>query len=166
MCYLMYLRFLIIMLLVYGLTESSKCADINNVSKVPSAQQATKQSRFDEFMHIINTGNAYQRERATSSLIQIADPRIVPVLINLLRDDDADNVRVYAAQQLDRLADKRSTQALADALSDTNENVRRYAAKGLAKIGSEKHVPALVKAVINNLPDQNQADFSNWYSRR
>ena len=59
----------------------------------------------------------------------------------MLADEDA-MVRVYAAQQLARLADGRSANAMAAALSDNADDVRRYAAEGLASVGNERHVPA------------------------
>lgn len=130
---------------------------------VQSAQATTAQSRFDELIHLIRTGNAYQRQQAIPGLAYTGDPRVVPVLLNLLKDNDA-GVRTYAAQQLDRLADKRSTEALADALNDSNSNVRKLAAQGLAKIGGEQHVPALVASVIKHLPDPNTSDRESWYS--
>ena len=106
---------------------------------------------FEELIHAIHTGNAYQRAQAIYPLSQIKDPRVVPELIVLLRDEDA-GVRTYSSQQLARLADRRSADALAAALGDPTGNVRRYAAEGLAKIGSKRHVPALVAAVLSHLP--------------
>jgi HEAT repeat protein len=75
-------------------------------------------------------------------------------LIKLLKDNDS-RVRANAAHQLARLADRRSAEALAQALGDSHANVRRWAAEGLARIGDERHVPALVRAVVNHLPDPN-----------
>lgn len=136
---------------------------IGRADNVQSAQTTTAQSRFDELIHLIRTGNGYQRAQAVRSLGRVDDQRVVPALMDLLRDND-EKVRTYAAQQLDRLADKRSTKALADALNDPNSNVRKFAAQGLAKIGGEQHVPALVASVINHLPDPNTSDRVFWYS--
>jgi len=112
------------------------------------------QSSFDELMDTIRTGNAHQRAWAIPLLSQTGNVRVVPVLIELLKD--ADNaVRTYAAQQLDRLADKRSTEALAAVLDDPYSNVRFYAARALGKLGAEEHAPKLAKAIMNNLPDPN-----------
>jgi HEAT repeat protein len=121
------------------------------------------QTHFDELMHLIRTGNAYQRAEAISSFASIDDQRVVPVLMGLLEDQD-DRVRVSAAHQLARLADTRSADALAKGLGNRGGNVRRYAAEGLAKIGSERHVPALVAAVMNHLPDPNTSDSESWHS--
>lgn len=136
---------------------------IGRADNVQSAQTTTAQSRFDELIHLIRTGNGYQRAQAVWSLGRVDDQRVVPALMDSLRDND-EKVRTYAAQQLDRLADKRSTEALADALNDSNSNVRKLAAQGLAKIGGEQHVPALVASVINHLPDPNTSDRVFWYS--
>ena len=128
-----------------------------------TSRQETTQNRFEELMHVIRTGNAYQRAEAIPVLAPIDDPRVVPVLMDLLKDEDS-RVRTYAAQQLARLADKRSTDSLAKALGDTVGNVRRYAAEGLAKIGDERHVPALVNAVTDYLPDPQTSDYESRYS--
>ncbi|MCJ7778796.1 MAG: HEAT repeat domain-containing protein, partial [Sedimentisphaerales bacterium] len=136
------------------------------VIQVCNAQATeTTQGRnpFDELMHLIRTGNAYQRAEAIPSFARIADKRVVPVLMDLLKDQDS-RVRVYAAQQLAGLADRRSADTLAEALDDVNGNVRRYAGEGLAKVGSEGHVPALVAAVMNHLPDPNTSDSESWHS--
>ncbi len=109
---------------------------------------------FEELIHRIHTGNAYQRAQAIPPLAQIEDRRVVPELIVLLRDEDA-AVRVYSSQQLSRLADRRSADALAVALSDPTGNVRRYAAEGLVKIGNKRHVPALVASLLSQLPAPN-----------
>ena len=127
------------------------------------AQLQPAQSDFDKLMQLIRTGNAYQRAEAIPVLARIDDSRVVPILTDLLKDED-NRVRVYAAQQLAHLADTRSADALAKALGDVNGNVRRYAAEGLAKIGDKQHVPALVAAVMNHLPDPNTSDSESWYS--
>ena len=130
---------------------------------VRPAQSAEPQDSFDELMRVIRTGNAYQRQQAIPTFAHSDDPRVVPVLIDLLKDSNP-GVRTYAAQQLDRLADRRSTEALAAALGDSNGNVRNFAAQALGKIGSEEHVPALVAAVMDNLPDPNQTWIRIWPS--
>jgi HEAT repeat protein len=114
-------------------------------------EQPSAPPSFEELLHTIRTGNAYQRAQAIAPLSQIEDPRVVPELIALLRDEDA-GVRTYSSQGLARLADKRSVDALAAALFDPTRNVRCYAAEGLAKIGDERHVPALVASVLSHLP--------------
>ena len=125
------------------------------------AQLQPAQSNFDELMQRIRTGNAYQRTEAIPAFARIDDIRVVLVLMDLLKDEDS-MVRTYAAQELARLADKRSTEALATALTDPSGNVRMYAAEGLAKIGDDKHVPQLVAAIINSLPETDQAEFRTW----
>jgi HEAT repeat protein len=136
---------------------------ISQLCKAQLAEKMPAQSRFDELMHVIRTGNAYQRAETIPAFARIDDPRVVPALMDLLKDDDG-GVRTYAAQQLARLADKRSADALAIALTDSVGNVRRYAAEGLAKIGNEEHVPVLVAAVMNHLPDPNTSGSESRYS--
>ena len=128
-----------------------------------SNELSRAQNTFDNLIQTIRTGNAYQRAEAIPAFACIDDPRVVLVLMDLLKDEDS-RVRVYAAQQLARLADSRSADALAKALGDSYGNVRRYAAEGLAKVGNERHVPALVAAVMNHLPDTNTSDRESWYS--
>ncbi len=137
---------------------------LSPVTRLCEAQPKDKtprQSTFEELLHLIRTGNAYQRAEAIPTFARIDDPRVVPALVDLLKDED-DGVRTYAAQQLARLADKRSAEALVSALTDSVGNVRMYAAEGLAKIGDDKHVPQLVAAVINSLPETDQAEFRTW----
>jgi HEAT repeat protein len=137
------------------------CFLIAQLCKAQLADKTPAQSRFDYHMHVISTGNAYQRVQAIPILAGIDDSRVVPALMDLLKDEDR-GVRTYAAHQLARLADKRSADALASALTDPWGNVRMYAAEGLAKIGGDKHVPELVAAVINSLPDTHQLEFRTW----
>ena len=117
-------------------------------------------SRFDEVMQTIRTGNAYQRAEAVAVVAWIDDPRVVPVMLGLLEDEDG-RVRGDAAQQLVRLADKSHADALAKALRDTSRNVRYYAAEALARIGDERHVSALVASVIDHLPDPNTDEYES-----
>jgi HEAT repeat protein len=136
---------------------------ISHLCKARLAENTPVQNRLDDLMHVIRTGNAYQRTKAIPTFARIDDPRVVPVLMDLLKDEDS-GVRTYAAQQLARLADKRSAEVLVSALTDPSGNVRMYAAEGLAKIGGDKHVPELVAAVMNHLPDPNTSDSESWYS--
>jgi HEAT repeat protein len=131
--------------------------------RVESAQAQNIQSNFDNLLNTIKTGNAYQKKEAIPSFAGIDDQRVVPVLIDLLEDQD-ESVRASSAYQLARLADKRSTDALVKALSNEYDYVRRYAAEGLIKIGEKKHVPALVESIFKYLPDPNKNNSSGWSS--
>jgi|GEM_PF-2434996 len=137
---------------------------LSPVTRLCEAQPKDKtprQSTIEELLHLIRTGNAYQRAETIPAFARIDDPRVVPVLMDLLKDEDS-GVRTYAAQQLAWLADKRSAEALASALTDSVGNVRMYAAEGLAKIGDDKYVPQLVAAIIDSLPETDQAEFRTW----
>lgn len=127
-----------------------------------SASDRPGSGEFDRLIKVIRTGNPYQRSQAVAPFASIDDTRVVPILMDLLKDSDQ-AVRFYAAQQLERLADSRSADALARVLDDSSGNVRRFAAQALAKIGDERHVPALVAAVMSNLPEPNQVGIRSWH---
>ena len=86
----------------------------------------------------------------------------MPELMGLLKDENA-TVRSYGARELARLADKRSADALAEALTDTRGDVQRCAAEGLAKVGDERHVPALVTFVMAHWPEPYTDGSSAYY---
>jgi HEAT repeat protein len=133
---------------------------VSRASDTTPVEADTPQSRFDKLLDVIRNGNDHQRAQAILVFANIDDPRVVPVLIGLLKDK-SDSVKSYTAQKLAGLADIRSADALAEAVNDSNGNVRQYAAEGLAKIGGEQHVPALVGAVMNHLPDS-KSNRSGW----
>jgi HEAT repeat protein len=131
--------------------------------RVESAQIQNIQSNFDNLLNTIKTGNAYQKARAIAPFSQIDDKRVVPVLIDLLEDED-NEVRFNAAQRLAYIADERSTEALVKALNDPYGQVRRNAAIGISNIGKEEYVPDLVSSIIKNLANINKSGPERFYA--
>lgn len=77
------------------------------------------------------------RSRASSYLIQIADPSAVEPLVACLEKDTDARVRANAAAALGRLAGEASVTALVPALRDDGVDVRKAAARSLRDLGWE-----------------------------
>lgn len=86
---------------------------------------------------------------AARILGQLGDARAVDALVARLHDRD-DRLRMSAAEALGRVADRRATQALVQAmLRDPAPRVRAHAAAAIAKVEGERAVDVLVSALAD-----------------
>ncbi len=93
------------------------------------------------------------RERATNILSCFRDPKAIPLLSEVLQNDDASS-RLYAARVLGtiiRYAGKEERQAavpvLINDLDDSDSRVRTWAASSLGYIGDSTVIPKLIERV-------------------
>ncbi len=77
-------------------------------------------------------------------------PIAVEPLLSVLDRSDSLNARVWAAQILGRLADRRATWPLVERLHDRAEQLRLSAANALAELGDAAAVPALIGVVLRD----------------
>jgi diguanylate cyclase (GGDEF)-like protein len=68
-------------------------------------------------------------------------------LIQVLSYKKDANIRSQAAKALGEIGDKKATEALVEALSDSDASVRVEAVEAIGKIGSEKSAEAILKAL-------------------
>jgi HEAT repeat protein len=98
----------------------------------------------DAIMLVMHDGADYQRRAAVEALSQVADGRIVGLLISTLKDKDVP-VRTAAVDALRRIGDQRAVAPLILALRDPYHQVRTAGAEALGQIGDPQAVEPLVK---------------------
>jgi len=99
---------------------------------------------IDWLMKIIrDTGSPFKKRLALTIFGYIGSSRLVPFLIDFLKDE-ANDVRGSAASALGQIGDKTAVSALIGALKDEANNVRGSAASALGLIGDELAVPYLL----------------------
>jgi HEAT repeat protein len=84
--------------------------------------------------------------------IERTGPPAIPILLKLLQDQKT-LFRIYAADELGRLGEKRAQPALLDMLTDKNHFVRSKSARALGNIGEKAAVPHLVQALGDEAED-------------
>ncbi len=89
------------------------------------------------------------RWQAATELEALGDPKVVPGLIEALKDKDS-LVRAGAAEALKGIPDPQAVQPLIRALKDRDTAVRRAATEGLGRIGDRAAVPALTRALFHH----------------
>jgi HEAT repeat protein len=94
--------------------------------KDPAAFEVLMTALHDEYPNV--------RAAATQSLVELKDPRAVPPLAVVLREDDNSYVRWHAAIALEQFEDLRAVGPLTAALKDEDELVRTTARRALEKI--------------------------------
>jgi HEAT repeat protein len=74
-----------------------------------------------------------------------ADPLVISVLLSLCQDNDLE-VRVFAAQALDKLGDERGISVLVALCQDKDIDIRHYAAEALGNLG--KADPSVISVLV------------------
>lgn len=101
----------------------------------------------DEALARLSAGAGEARGQGAEQLVRLNDHRVVPRLLPLLGNENAE-VRWRTAWVLASLADSGAGDALAEALSDPDARVRRFAGCGLGVSGNRSHVSTLVNALV------------------
>jgi len=92
--------------------------------------------------------NSFIRSQAVKSLEKLGDKSVIPVLIDIMLNDDAPHVRHAVAAAFQRqLADKSAVPALIKILKDPDLYVRGAAAAALGIIKDKAAVPYLCEAL-------------------
>jgi len=91
------------------------------------------------------------RQTAVKALGEFGDPRALPLLSDVLRNDVSENVRSAAAGALGKLRDQRAVEPLIHALrNDTSEWTRGATARALSELGDQRAVEPLITALRND----------------
>jgi cyclophilin family peptidyl-prolyl cis-trans isomerase/HEAT repeat protein len=91
------------------------------------------------------------RRRAALAAGRVADPSLVPALVDLMNDAEVE-VRRVAAFALGLTGDRRAVDRLVASLADSDGVVRGRAAEALGRIGDARAAPAVAKLLIASLP--------------
>lgn len=84
------------------------------------------------------------RERVVEELENPADPRAVPALVDVLEGDPDMAARVFAADALGKVDDKRGLPALRKAIGDPEQPVRAWAIRSIGQVADRNSVDALI----------------------
>jgi HEAT repeat protein len=93
------------------------------------------------------------RGDAALALGRLGEPRAIPYLVELLRDDPEPNVRLFAVYALGQLRAKDAEGVLVEALNDSAPIVRMGAAETLGAIRARGAMPQLRNALDSD-PDK------------
>lgn len=104
--------------------------------------------KIQEILKRLQSGEAYERQRAAIELGNLRDSGAVTALIEALNDED-DFVRNFAARSLGELKDSRAVAPLIQAMQDKNLLVKRSAVESLGFIGDSKAVAPLMEVARN-----------------
>jgi cyclophilin family peptidyl-prolyl cis-trans isomerase len=91
------------------------------------------------------------RRRAALAAGRVADPALVPALIDLMNDQEVE-VRRVAAFALGLAGDRAAADRLLLALADSDAGVRGRSAEALGKIGDTRAAPTIARFVVDALP--------------
>jgi cyclophilin family peptidyl-prolyl cis-trans isomerase/HEAT repeat protein len=91
------------------------------------------------------------RRRASLAAGRLADPALVPTLIDLLNDQEVE-VRRVAAFALGLAGERAAVDRLLAALADSDAEVRGRSAEALGKIGDPRAAPAIARLLVDILP--------------
>jgi cyclophilin family peptidyl-prolyl cis-trans isomerase/HEAT repeat protein len=91
------------------------------------------------------------RRRAALAAGRVADPSLVPALVDLLNDQEVE-VRRVAAFALGLAGDRAAVDRLTAALADSDSGVRGRAAEALGRIGDVRAAAAIARLVVDTLP--------------
>jgi len=91
------------------------------------------------------------RRRAALAAGRVADPALVPALLDLLDDQEVE-VRRMAAFALGLAGERAAVDRLLEALADSDAGVRGRAAEALGRIGDPRGAAAIARLVVDALP--------------
>ncbi len=91
------------------------------------------------------------RRRAALAAGRVADPSLVPALVDLLNDQEVE-VRRMAAFALGLAGERAAVDRLLAALADPDPGVRGRAAEALGRIGDPRAAAAIARLVVDALP--------------
>jgi HEAT repeat protein len=106
---------------------------------------------IDPLIRCLDSASVDVRKVAAAALVEIGSESVM-ALTEALRHPNH-NVRLYVAEALGRLKDKRALNALIAALKDDNVRVRRYAALALGEIGDARAAKNLQELLHDPVQD-------------
>ena len=111
----------------------------------------TRSSRAGELERLLRDPDRGVRRRAALAAGRVADPALVPALLELLDDPEVE-VRRMAAFALGLAGERSAVDRLLAALADPDAGVRGRAAEALGRIGDPRAAPPVAQLVVTALP--------------
>ena len=115
------------------------------------AMEDTRSSRAGELERLLRDADRGVRRRAALAAGRVADPALVPALLELLDDPEVE-VRRMAAFALGLAGERSAVDRLLSALADPDAGVRGRAAEALGRIGDPRAAPPVAQLVVTALP--------------
>jgi HEAT repeat protein len=115
------------------------------------AMEDTRSSGAGELDRLLRDPDRGVRRRAALAAGRVADPALVPALLDLLGDQEVE-VRRMAAFALGLAGDRAAVDRLLAALADSDAGVRGRAAEALGRIGDPRGAAAIARLVVDALP--------------
>lgn len=100
--------------------------------------------------------NEWSSPRIAEVLVDLRDQAVQPTVAAL--NDEAENLRSWAAQVLSRIGDPTATPALIDRMNDRSAQVRLAATEALGRLADRRAVGALSTAVLRDPVSQVRAE--------
>ncbi len=138
----------------------------NDISVQSQAVQALKNisgsTTITAVARMLNTPSSHTRSVAARTLGQMGMPEVVPLLYQVLRDDEYAYVRADAALALGEIGTHDAVFYLSQSLKDSDRSVRSAILRALAQINSPesmevlhnvKHTIAIPSYSVSNIPD-------------
>ena len=107
------------------------------------------ESSVESLIKVMDDNDVNARGLAAKALGNIGDARAVEALVDALKYDYNDGVRVFVAEALGKINDTRAVAPLIQALRDEDSYIRTKAAGALVNIG-ESSVESLIKVMDDN----------------
>ena len=96
---------------------------------------------------------AADRYYAANLLGELKDPRVVPILISLLKDPE---VNYFVPWRLAEIGDRRAVVPLINTLASSDPSMRVFAIRALAKLKAREAIPAIYPLLKDN--DRSRVD--------
>ncbi len=126
------------------LIEQLKSSDEKLRAAAVEALRLIGRPAADALRKAATSKDPLQRWGAVAALGETGDPKVVPILLRALRDED-ENVRAVAAASLGKLRYARAASQLVRALTDKSERVQAHAEWALENLGRGA-VPYLLRS--------------------
>ncbi|MBL8153795.1 MAG: HEAT repeat domain-containing protein, partial [Anaerolineae bacterium] len=134
---------------------AASLSDVNADVRKGAADALVKLQIVEPLISALHDDNPDIRSTIILALERSRDPRVVPALITVLRQDSEPAVRNSAAYVLGRQDDLLALDPLIEALNDSNPDVRAMVADALGQL-SDRHAVQPLVAILRD-PD--------WYTR-
>ncbi len=115
------------------------------------AMEDTRSPGAGELERLLRDPDRGVRCRAALAAGRVADPALVPALVDLLNDQEVE-VRRVAAFALGLVGERAAVDRLLAALADSDAGVRGRAAEALGRIGDPRAAAAIARRVVDALP--------------
>jgi HEAT repeat protein len=107
------------------------------------------QSESEKYLSNLKSENVTVRNKAIHYFAKEKDERCVPILINLLKEEQIRQTKIAALEALGKIGNTKATDVLISYLEEDDDEVNKVAAEALGKISDPRSVAALIKVLHN-----------------